>query len=286
MLDPVWLASFIAVAETLSFTAAATRLGLRQSTVSEHVRKLEAVCSRRLFVRDTHSVRITRDGEAMIGFATSILETGARAMRHFAGDEIHGRIRLGLSEDVVLSGLPHVLRRFTGEHPRVELELTVGLSQTLRQRLEAGDLDIVFLKRRIGESHGHLVWREPLIWIASPEFRLDTTRPVPLIVLTQPAVTRQEALDALERHGRRWRFACSSDSQSGVHAAALAGLGVAPHARSLMPDGLVEITDAYLPPLADTEFVEIGGRTANEGATAALGDTLRAISMLVRHGLG
>ncbi|KQX18631.1 MULTISPECIES: LysR substrate-binding domain-containing protein [unclassified Sphingomonas] len=285
MFDPVWLTSFIAVAETSSFTAAAARLGLRQSTVSEHIRKLEAVCAHRLFIRDTHSVMITRDGEAMMGFATSILETSARAMRHFAGDDVHGKIRLGVSEDVVLSGLPHVLRRFTGEYPRVELELTVGLSQTLRQSLDAGDLDIVFLKRRVGDCYGHLVWREPLIWIASPEFRLDAGRPVPLIVLTQPAFTRQEALEALERHGRRWRFACSSDSQSGVHAAALAGLGVAPHAKSLKPAGLVEITDAYLPPLADTEFVVIAGRAANKGATAALSDTLRASSMLLRRRL-
>lgn len=42
MLDPVWLNSFAAVAQSLSFTEAAARLGIRQSTVSEHIRKLEA----------------------------------------------------------------------------------------------------------------------------------------------------------------------------------------------------------------------------------------------------
>src|SRR3546814_5568150 len=57
---------FVAVARTLSFTLAGASLNLRQSTVSEHVRKLEAACGRRLFVRDTHSVRLTIDGEAMI----------------------------------------------------------------------------------------------------------------------------------------------------------------------------------------------------------------------------
>src|SRR3546814_9982947 len=78
MLDPNWLKSFVAVARTLSFTLAGASLNLRQSTVSEHVRKLEAACGRRLFVRDTHSVRLTIDGEAMIGFARSILDTNDR----------------------------------------------------------------------------------------------------------------------------------------------------------------------------------------------------------------
>ena len=40
MLPPLLLRSFLAVAETRSFTRAAERLGLRQSTVSQHIRKL------------------------------------------------------------------------------------------------------------------------------------------------------------------------------------------------------------------------------------------------------
>ena len=51
MLDPVLLESFLAVAQARSFTEAGRRLGLRQSTVSQHVRKLEQAAGRRLFVR-------------------------------------------------------------------------------------------------------------------------------------------------------------------------------------------------------------------------------------------
>lgn len=83
MFDPVHLRSFLAVARTRSFTAAARRLNLRQSTVSQHVGKLELAAGRRLFLRDTHSVELTADGTVMVGFATSIPSgTRRRALLH------------------------------------------------------------------------------------------------------------------------------------------------------------------------------------------------------------
>src|SRR6201995_5010873 len=85
MLDPVLLRTFLAIAQTRSFTRSAERLGLRQSTVSQHIRKLEDETGRRLFVRDTHSVTTTADGEAMIELAGGILSAHARAPRIFAG---------------------------------------------------------------------------------------------------------------------------------------------------------------------------------------------------------
>jgi len=274
MFDPAWLRSFVVVAETLSFTAAAERLNRRQSTVSDHIRKLEAACARRLFMRDTHTVAITIDGEAMLGFARSILEITERAQLHFS-EEVRGRVRFGVSEDVVLRGLPDALRWFTALHPGIELELTVGLSETLRDKLKDGDLDLVYLKRKPGERHGDLVLRDPLIWIAAPDFRFDTDKPVPLIVLAPPSLTRLAAFAALEAQGRAWRIACSSGSQSGVHAAARAGLGIAPHALSLIPVDLVEApSDMRLPPLGATEFILLTARGSRAASVKTLADMI------------
>jgi len=92
MLEPVLLQTFLAVAETRSFTQAAERLGLRQSTVSQHIRKLELEAGRRLFVRDTHSVTMTADGEAMTEFARNILAANERAERYFADAQLRDEI--------------------------------------------------------------------------------------------------------------------------------------------------------------------------------------------------
>jgi DNA-binding transcriptional LysR family regulator len=67
--EPELLRTFLAVSQSLSFTRAAEALGIRQPTVSQHVRRLEEAVGRPLFVRDTRSVALTSDGEAMAGFA-------------------------------------------------------------------------------------------------------------------------------------------------------------------------------------------------------------------------
>ena len=61
MLNPTWIQTFATVAAAHSFTEAGRQLGLSQSSVSDHIRRLEQSVGRRLFVRDTHSLTMTAD---------------------------------------------------------------------------------------------------------------------------------------------------------------------------------------------------------------------------------
>ncbi|TXS57590.1 LysR substrate-binding domain-containing protein [Streptomyces sp. t39] len=279
MYDPTQLRTFLAVAQTLSFTEAARRLGLRQSTVSQQVRRLEAATGRPLFTRDTHGVEVTEDGEAMLGFARSILLAHERAEAYFGGTRLRGRLRFGVSEDFVLTRLPEILESFRREHPEVDLELSVELSGTLHRRLEAGRLDLVLAKSAPGAGQGDVVWRDRMVWIAAEGVRIDPERPVPLILFPRPAVTRARALEVLEREGRAWRMACTSGSLSGLVAAARAGLGVMAHTRGLIPPGLVPVPErAGLPDLGPVDFVLLrsGRRPAAQEAASALARALLA----------
>ncbi|MFG2626224.1 LysR substrate-binding domain-containing protein [Streptomyces sp. NPDC048473] len=286
MYDPAQLRTFLAVAQTLSFTQAARRLGVRQSTVSQHVRRLEEATGRQLFTRDTHRVDLTVDGEAMLGFARTILEAHERAAAFFTGTRLRGRLRFGASEDFVLTRLPEILESFRRDHPEVELELTVELSGTLHQRLAAGRLDLVLAKRRAGDTHGELVWQDTLTWIGAPQLRIDPDRPVPLILFPPPGITRARALEVLEEHGRPWRVACTSTSLSGLIAAAHAGLGVMAHSRGLIPPGLAPVpARAALPELGDVDFVLLHGRRrdgAQEAADALAAAILAGGDRLIR----
>ncbi|MFF8473953.1 LysR substrate-binding domain-containing protein [Streptomyces sp. NPDC015414] len=275
MYEPSQLRTFLAVAQTLSFTQAAGRLGLRQSTVSQHVRRLEDAAGRQLFARDTHSVELTEDGEAMLGFARRMLEVHEQATAFFTGTRVRGRLRFGASEDFVLTRLPEILERFRHDHPEVDLELTVELSGTLHERLAAGKLDLVLAKRRPEDPRGELVWRDDLVWIGAENLRLDPDRPVPLIVYPPPGITRARALEALEAQGREWRIVCTSGSLNGLVAAARAGLGVMAHSRRLIPPGLFRLPERpALPELGKVDFVLVHGR--RRGAADAAANALAA----------
>ena len=236
-----------------------------------NIRRLEQAAGRRLFVRDTHNVTLTADGQAMVALARGILEANERAQAYFAVSELRGRLRFGAAEDFVRSRLPEVLRDFTRVHRAVDLELRVDLSGRLFQALEAGELDLVLAKRRPGEDRGRLVRRERVIWIAADSALADPERPLPLILYPPPSISRAIALEALERAGRSWRVVCTSGSLSGLNAAALAGLGICVQSDGFVPAGLSELPrSAGLPELGHIEFVVAGNERALRGPANAL----------------
>lgn len=282
VLDPEQLRTFLAVERAGGFTAAGRVLGLRQSTVSGHIARLEQTVGRELFRRDTRNLALTADGAAMVGFARSILDAQAQADRYFSESRLTGFIRLGASDDLVTRDLPDVLVEFQRSYPAVDLELVVGLSENLKVRMAAGELDMMVAKRLPGEQHGELLWQDRLVWAARAG-ATDVGDPVPIVTYPPPSLTRHVALRALEREGRTWRIACVSDSQLGLQAAVLAGLGIVPHAETLLPQGLYPVEDAGLPQLGELEFVLVTRRSALSEPEQALYDAIVAGAQRRHH---
>ncbi|MGE7367649.1 LysR family transcriptional regulator [Neorhizobium sp. NPDC001467] len=274
MLNLHHLESFVMLQQAGSFTAAAERLGIGQSTISQHIQRLEKSLGRQLVQRDTHQVRLTADGEALLGYARGMLDLNGKVVTLFGESRLRGRLRLGVSEDVVANRLTSILEDFTRLHPWVDLELTVALSGVLFQMQEAGELDLVLAKRHIGETHGRLLYREPLVWLARDADVLLRDETVPLIAFPPPSITRKVAQQALDGKKIAWRIVCTCGSLSGLTAAARAGMGVLVQPRSMAPAGLREIAPGRLPDLEDIEFVLVPRR----GADAAL---VEAVSSLI-----
>ena len=73
-LEPELLRSFVAIAESGSFTTAARRVYRTQSAVSMQIKRLEEAIGRPVFARDPpRRVGLTRDGEVLLGHARRIL---------------------------------------------------------------------------------------------------------------------------------------------------------------------------------------------------------------------
>ena len=275
MFNPVWLKTFSTVAASSSFTEAGRRLGLTQSSVSDHIRRLEDSTGRRLFVRDTHSLALTADGESLLIHARLILEAHARAEAQFNAPRLRGRVRFGTSDDLAMGPLPDMLALVRNKHPEVELEITIGLTGELYQRLDNGELDLIVGKRRPGEQRGQAMFRTPLVWLARPETTVDLSQPLPLILLPEPSVTRAAILNTLGASGHHWRIVCTSGSHAGCMAAARGGLGL-----TILPQHLatreltLPLNHASLPVFPDVEYVALTARRLSRPA-----DTLFQILM-------
>ena len=90
MFDPETLRTFIAVAETGSFSKAAERLNYSQSGISRMVADLEKEWGIVLLERDRGGVRLTSEGMRILPFARELC-------RHALDAENHQRISKGLS---------------------------------------------------------------------------------------------------------------------------------------------------------------------------------------------
>ncbi len=285
MFDPDLLRTFLVVARTLSFTKAALQLGVSQPTVSQHIRRLEDAAGRQLILRNTRVVTLTDNGEAMAGFARTILAANDQAANYFAGTAMKGRLRFGAADDLAQTQVPRILREFRQLYPQINLELTVTQSHLLVKRLRAGHLDLVFVKQIPGEGDGHVVRRDRLVWVGLPGTELKPDGPVPLITYQAPSMSRTLAIKMLEESGRTWRITCNTREVNGILAATRAGIGISVLSRSVIPPDLIELPAALgLPDLGEVEIALVANPLAAKGPVDAL--TAAIFGQPLRAGVG
>lgn len=248
-LTPEQLRTFIAAADSGSFTQAASLVFRTQSAVSMQIKRLEAELGRTLFTREGRGVALTGDGETLYRYAKRLLSLHDEALAAVSGPRLNGVVRFGAPEDYAAQYLPQALKRFAAVHPMVTVEVYCDTSPKLKKRFSCGKLDVMLTTEENGEgSHLHQL---DLTWlVADHGGPLDET-PLPLALFHEGCLYRHNSLIALENAGIPYRIAYSSPSMAGVLSAVRAGLAVAPVKRSSRVPGCRHTTDAEgLPPIA------------------------------------
>ena len=126
MFTPQQLLSFVAVCETASFTRAAGRVHLSQSTVSQQVRRLEEMLGKALLVRTSHQVTLTEEGEKMLAYARRIITLNGEAWDVMGDTWRDGVLRLGVPEDFA-APTAGLLADFSRAHPQLRLDVMSGM---------------------------------------------------------------------------------------------------------------------------------------------------------------
>ncbi|NCC21360.1 MAG: LysR family transcriptional regulator [Alphaproteobacteria bacterium] len=255
--DTLLLKSFVAVAETGSFSQAANIVGRTQSAVSLQIKKLEEGLGCSLFDRSSRQVVLTEQGEVFLGYARRIIELQWEAYSRLNEPDVKGQISLGTPEDFATHYLPNILAKFSRQHPHVQLNVECDLTLNLLSGFREGRFDIVLVKRDPQMVKGGTrVWREPLVWAAAEHYQLRDT--IPLVLSPAPCIYRARALAALDRVRRPWHIAYTSPSLAGTVAAVRAGLGITVLPATMVPQGLSPVKGTLkLPHLADSEIALI-----------------------------
>lgn len=253
-LDNNALKSFIAIAETGTFSHAAVQVGRTQSALSLQIRKLEENLGCALFDRTRRKVALTEQGEIFLGYAKQIIQLQWEVHSRLKEPDIQGEIRLGTPEDFATHYLPDVLAVFRKHHPRVQLNVKCDLTLNLIDGFRAGEYDVILVKRDPKAPRGGIrVWREPLVWAAADHWQPQQT--LSLVLSPQPCIYRARALAALDSAKKPWHIAYTSPSLAGTLAAVKAGLGITVLPANMLPPGIHAIrSEITLPELPDAEI--------------------------------
>jgi DNA-binding transcriptional LysR family regulator len=158
------LSAFAAVARELSFTRAASRLGMTQSSLSHAIRRLEARLGLRLLSRTTRSVAPTDAGERLLRTLRPAFEHIDAEIESLTAlrEKPAGLIRITTAEHAAETVLLPALGRLLPAYPDIHVEVTLeyGLSNVVAERFDAGI--------RLGEQ----VARDMVAVRIGPDFRM------------------------------------------------------------------------------------------------------------------
>lgn len=243
LLDLDVLRTFVAIAETGSFTTAANAVFRTPSAVSMQIKRLEDILGRAVFARDARSVSLTTDGEMLLGYARRMLAINREAVSKFIIPDITGVVRLGSPDDFGERVLPIVLKRFAQSHPSIAVDVVIDQSINLRRRMDDRTLDITLLTNSVKVSldGAETLMTEPIVWAGCKGGSAHLREPLPVSLWEEGCSWRANALEALGREGRNYRVAYMSAHTAGQRAAIMSDLAIAPLPKSFLGDEMVEL---------------------------------------------
>lgn len=253
-IDTELLRSFVAIADHGGFTRAADVVNRTQSAISMQMKRLEDdVLERQLFERDGRQVRLTAEGQVLLGYARRILKLQGEVITTLRQPHMVGAVRIGTPDDYVMRFLPGILSRFAQAYPLVQVEVHCESSTQLLQRQ---DLDLTIVTRKPGDEIGQLLRQDPLLWLEAPGFDVHEQRPLPLAMFNNDCFCRAWTCNALDAQEIDYRVAYTSPSLSAIMAVVSAGLAVTAQMQSVIPPDLRVLSEADgLPKLPQSSIV-------------------------------
>ena len=174
------LKTFRVVAELASFTRAAERLHLAQSSVSAQIRGLEEELRVMLFDRIGRRVLLTEAGRKLYDYARRIEGITDELRSEVAGERYaRGSLTIRMPETLARVYMVEVIEEFYREFPEVRLVFINCADRQLAREFNAGTIDLAFLmtdELQMQDVKVAALKEEELVLAAAPDHPLASRR--------------------------------------------------------------------------------------------------------------
>lgn len=239
-LSPRQLRVFVALAQSLNFSRTAAQFAVAQPTLSKIVRELEEALGVRLFERTTRTVKLTADGEALVGVAARVagdFDLGVTELAE-AARQRSGRLSVAALPTLAATLLPGAVAALRAELPHAFIRVHDVFTDQALDLLRARRVD--FALTGIDVMHEDLACselvRERYVVLSSRAHPLPRTlrtwsepalAALPLISMPRGTGTRHHVETAFQRAGLQFRPAFELNNLTSVARFVGAGCGVA-----------------------------------------------------------
>jgi DNA-binding transcriptional LysR family regulator len=162
---------FLAVAKTGSFSAAATQLNTKQTTVGRRIQALERRLGAKLFDRHRHGMEVTPAARGVLVQAESMLSNASAIERHLAGldREMAGVVRVAVTEGLAAQWLVPRLSELRRRHSDILVQVIIG-DQVLDLATRQADLAIRYFRPTSNQLVAARVGQFNMSIYASPSY--------------------------------------------------------------------------------------------------------------------
>lgn len=188
---------FMAVAESQSLSAAASRLHVAVSAVSRQIANLEDQFECALFDRHTKGVTMTEAGERLMTFARLIQQDADRIIEDVRGISLNGSgiVRVGCVEGLSVGFMPGVMASFRRLFPGICVHLQVAPPDEISRLLRKGEVDValkycVAPEPALETAYQHL---SPIMALVAPHHPIARRRRIKALELVQQSLAVPES---------------------------------------------------------------------------------------------
>ena len=247
------LRTFVTIKDLGGFTSAGELLGRSQPAISLQIKRLEEILDTKVFLRGP-SLTLTADGENVYSYAKEILALNDSLMKKLRGENVTGKVRLGIPSDLELAFLPKALKSFSKIYPNISVEVDCEISKTILQRYQQNFYDIILIMEPVNkeEKRDSRDYRiERLEWVMAPDYLVSEDDEVSLVSYPQGCVYRNITENLLATKNIAYKTTYTSTNLLGLLSAVEAGLGLTVMARSTVPGRVKSVSKILSVPELD-----------------------------------